>query len=183
METKLPILAVDDGSQQKQTKICSKCKIEKNIQEFWKMKRPNNKIGLAYRCKTCIREYNKTYHQSSSYKQIKKRSDKKYRQDIARQLHKSARQRAKKKNRVFDLLIEDIKIPEYCPILGLKLEISNDRFSANSYSLDRIDSKKGYTKDNIHVISYRANEVKKDANLQEIKKIIEWLEKRTIKSE
>ena len=44
-----------------------------------------------------------------------------------------------------------------------------------SPSLDRIDSKKGYTKDNVQVISNRANRLKADGNIEEFKLILKWL--------
>jgi len=46
----------------------------------------------------------------------------------------------------------------------------------HSPSLDRIDNSKGYTKDNVMVISFRANNIKKDANLQELKALVRYLE-------
>ena len=39
-------------------------------------------------------------------------------------------------------------------------------------SLDRIDSSKGYVKDNIWVISHKANSIKNNATLTELKLII-----------
>ncbi len=45
-----------------------------------------------------------------------------------------------------------------------------------SPSLDRIDSTKGYTKGNIWVISNRANTLKNDATLSELKLLVERLE-------
>ena len=44
-----------------------------------------------------------------------------------------------------------------------------------SPSLDRIDPNRGYTKDNIIVMSYRANRIKNDATKEEIKKLAEWI--------
>lgn len=55
--------------------------------------------------------------------------------------------------------IKDIIVPEFCPYLGHKLR-SSGRYS-NSPSIDRIDSSKGYVKGNIQVISWEANQLKK----------------------
>ena len=46
-----------------------------------------------------------------------------------------------------------------------------------SKGLDRIDSTKGYIKGNVWVISNRANTLKNDASLQELKTLVENLEK------
>jgi hypothetical protein len=81
---------------------------------------------------------------------------------------KSAQERAIKKGLEFSILVEDIKIPEFCPLLNKKLIIGDRNYTP---SLDRIDSTKGYTKDNIWVISHRANQIKNDATIEELEKI------------
>lgn len=59
-------------------------------------------------------------------------------------------------------------VPTYCPIFGIKLVPGVGRQSPNSPSLDRIIPKKGYVPGNVQVISWRANSLKKDANLREL---------------
>ena len=44
-------------------------------------------------------------------------------------------------------------------------------------SIDRIDPKKGYVKDNIIVVSMRANRIKSDATVDEIWKVADFYEK------
>ena len=85
-----------------------------------------------------------------------------------------AKNRAKNKNLPFDITLEDIIIPEFCPILGIKLEKGNGIACDNSPSIDRINSDFGYTKDNIVVCSYRANRIKNDSSIQEIEMILKW---------
>lgn len=82
--------------------------------------------------------------------------------------------RAKSKGWEFNITIEDIDVPEYCPILGIKLERSNSGCNPNSPSVDRIDSTKGYIKGNIVVTSNRANFLKKDASIEELEKILDF---------
>lgn len=89
-----------------------------------------------------------------------------------------AKSRAKKKNIPFDITPEDVTIPECCPILGIKLEAGEKHLVDNSPSIDRIDPKLGYVKGNIQVISYRANRIKNDATLEELKKLVEHLSKK-----
>lgn len=88
-----------------------------------------------------------------------------------------AKTRAKLKNLEFDITVKDIKIPKYCPILEIEL-ICKKGISGgqnNSPALDRIDPKKGYTKDNIRVISHLANMMKSCANTSEMLKFANWV--------
>ena len=59
-------------------------------------------------------------------------------------------------------------------MLGIKLERLDKRHNG-SPSLDRIDNTKGYIKGNVKVISWRANAIKKDATLEELKALVNYL--------
>lgn len=90
---------------------------------------------------------------------------------------KAARHRAKVKGIEFSITVSDIKIPAICPVLGMKLKARSARGPIDcSPSLDRIDSSKGYVPGNVAVISFRANALKRDATLDELKKLVAWLE-------
>ena len=82
-----------------------------------------------------------------------------------------AKDRARVQNLPFDLDLTDILIPEYCPILDVKLEY-NTEFAP---SLDKIDPKKGYVKGNVQVISRKANTMKQDATQEELEKFAKWV--------
>lgn len=88
-----------------------------------------------------------------------------------------ARARAKRKGLPFNIDISDIFIPNYCPVLGLKLEVCFDKKGgkAHSPSLDRINPTLGYVKGNVLVMSRRANLIKTDASLVEIEKVAAFL--------
>lgn len=84
-----------------------------------------------------------------------------------------ARRRARKYGVEFNLDISDIVIPEFCPVLGVPLVLIRGRGGSNrmnqaSPSLDRIDPRKGYTKGNVWVISWKANRLKCDATPDEL---------------
>ena len=87
-----------------------------------------------------------------------------------------ARTRATYKGREFTITKEDIVIPDKCPLLGIDI-IPKAKDRTHSPSLDRLDSTKGYTPDNIWVVSSRANTLKNDATLTELKTLVENLEK------
>lgn len=48
----------------------------------------------------------------------------------------------------------------------------------DSYSLDRIDSSRGYVKGNIWVISLRANRIKNDSTVEELRLIADKVEQK-----
>lgn len=76
----------------------------------------------------------------------------------------------------FDLTYGDLYWPTHCPILGIELDYMNTQRSENSPSFDRIDPKKGYVKDNVVVLSWRANRIKNDGTADEHRQIAAYLE-------
>jgi hypothetical protein len=90
-------------------------------------------------------------------------------------LIKTAKRRAREYNLVFDLKIEDIFIPQICPILGIPLFRSKGIHTANSPSIDRIEPKLGYVKENIQIISHKANAMKNNATIDELIKFAKWV--------
>ena len=80
-----------------------------------------------------------------------------------------AKQSAKEKNLEFNLDVDDIIIPEYCPLLNLKLTFTFTSENRESYySIDRIDSSKGYIKGNVQIMSLKANTMKNSATNEEL---------------
>lgn len=73
---------------------------------------------------------------------------------------------------------QDVHIPEFCPLLGIPLfRGSRGIHCPNSPSLDKLVPALGYVPGNVLVISYRANSIKQDATLQELKDLTKSLEK------
>ena len=52
------------------------------------------------------------------------------------------------------------------------MTINREKTEDNSYSLDRIDSTKGYIKGNVWIISKRANVIKNNATLEELELLL-----------
>lgn len=92
-------------------------------------------------------------------------------------LFNSVKNRAKKRNLEFSLTLEDIVIPEFCPILGIKIIPMGNREQGHGASVDRIDSSKGYTKDNILLCSLRANMLKSNGTIEEFESLLKFLKK------
>jgi len=73
-----------------------------------------------------------------------------------------AKYRAKKNGIEFSISVDDIFVPEVCPI-NLK-PFGKD----NPMSLDRVDNNVGYTKENTRIISLDMNRLKKDAEIADL---------------
>jgi hypothetical protein len=100
--------------------------------------------------------------------------------DPRRKLLYPARKRAKQKGLECSIGLEDIYIPRSCPVLGIELRsnIGSGAGGGAEYdpapTLDRIDNAKGYTKDNICVISKKANMLKGEMTIDEVKALISY---------
>ena len=87
-----------------------------------------------------------------------------------------AKERAAKFGREFTIQVADIQIPDTCPLLGIVIQTgtgAKGAQSGSSPSLDRIDSSRGYTPDNIWTISLKANRMKSDATFAELATMVE----------
>jgi hypothetical protein len=90
-------------------------------------------------------------------------------------LWQSARDRAIKFDLPFDIDVSDVVIPSHCKILGIPLFKGVGKPTANSPSLDRIDPKLGYVKNNIQIISFKANTIKSNATREELIIFSYWI--------
>lgn len=79
-----------------------------------------------------------------------------------------ARWRARQADEPFTIERSDVVVPELCPYLGIPLFKGEGKQTANSPSIDRIDSAKGYTKGNVEVISNMANAMKYNATPEQL---------------
>lgn len=108
----------------------------------------------------------------------KKRSARNIRQrreNWAKQQVAALKHRAKSLSVPFDLTEQDIQLPEFCPVLGIKIEIGDGRLQQNSPSVDRLIPNKGYVSGNVKVISYRANVIKHNATIEEVEKVLTYM--------
>lgn len=84
----------------------------------------------------------------------------------------SAKQRAKASNLAFNLTVNDINIPQTCPLLGIPIFRNKGKVGPNSPSIDRIVPADGYTRENVWVISHKANSIKSNYTLEEFRTIV-----------
>lgn len=114
--------------------------------------------GKQSRCRQCINEWMREHYRSHPVAYLLRR----------------AKARAARKGLKFALTPDDVSpLPKRCPVFGLKL---HNEGGPGSYSLDRIDNKKGYVPGNVVVISYLANRLKNDGTAAQHRRIADWMD-------
>ena len=134
--------------------------------------------------KTCSKECKYIYQTTTQeyyVKAVHKFKDKNY-QELHRYIQnkiKNIKKRAKDKNLKFDLdvfwLISIIPTNRMCPVFKMPMIYKKQNNKDLAASIDRIDNKKGYTKDNVCWISYKANRLKNEMNLHDVSLIYEFM--------
>lgn len=81
---------------------------------------------------------------------------------------------AKRRNIEFNIKYTDFELPEFCPILGIKLEYGAgyDGNAPQHATLDRIDNTKGYIPGNVMIVSRLANAMKNEASFNQLQTFI-----------
>jgi hypothetical protein len=135
------------------SKICPLCNIDKPLKEYPSF--PSDKkttLGVLSRCYRCY---------------------------VLEGIFTGAQIRAKKhnlpieidKNYVFALANN----LEECPILKIPLKYGKGSLCDNSATMDKVDPIKGYIPGNVWIISAKANRMKSDATLEEIRKVYDYM--------
>lgn len=162
---------------------CAKCGILKQSSDFYT--RHGEVIGY---CKPCKKEYAKKYirtpEQAKEYyeknkTEIKERFNFRVNNNLNERvgrIFRNSKQRSNKIGLEFDIDFQfciDLfhKQNGTCALSGEKLELSGDRYLSNLISLDRKDSTKGYTKDNIQWVCVKYNMMKAHASLEDFIKM------------
>lgn len=148
------------------TKKCPTCHKEKSLSDFWKK---NNHCIECMKKKWAARS---TPEKRIQYSERQKKADD---LNIARYLSRLARRRAKDKGLEFTIRPSDIQVVDRCPILGFQLVKNRGQWSDHSYSLDRVDSTKGYIPGNVRVISWKANFIKNDLTLEQAERMVKYM--------
>ncbi len=96
----------------------------------------------------------------------------------ARNMFNTVKSRAKREGIPFNLTIDDIVIPEFCPVLGIKLESAIMKGlgpTLASPSLDKLVPSRGYVKGNIAIISNLANMIKSAGTPEQVQAVATWM--------
>lgn len=166
-----PTIRLYNDNKEVVAKECKKCAIVKPIDNFYfKKKTRNTPDGRTYLCMDC---HKAVWHAHAQVPEAR-----------TRWLLMRLRSKSKKLNLPFDLTIDDLVIPSHCPILGMPLAFGMKKISEyrnkkqgvpmDSPSVDRIIPELGYVKDNIVIVSYRANLIKTNASVDELTKVADF---------
>ena len=162
MTKKMPQMARDgkNGFGNPRPKVvCVGCKqlLPQNLFSYKIKEDPSQ--GIRDRCKSCSAE-------KARKERERRKNDWKYKPTVA--MLNNSKQRAKVAGLEHNLTLDDIVIPDVCPVLGIKLETGDRKEHYNAPSIDRVDNTKGYVKENVVIVSTRANLLKKDATIDEL---------------
>ena len=167
------------------TKFCTKCEELLPVENFSKDKYTPS--GLRSACKSCSSKefakfksgdgYLKRLRTSKETKLAKKQSDPK--SVWAHHIFHNAKKRAKEGGLQFNITKEWVvsSATDVCPLLGITLSYGNSASHFDSASIDRLVPENGYTMDNCRIISMKANRIKTDATVEELRLFMVNIEK------
>jgi len=133
-------------------RTCNQCGELLSLELFHKYKK--GKFGRMGVCKTCRKKSTKKLWSVKTPE---------------RKIFDRAKARAETKGVPFNLTIEDIIIPDLCPVFNQPIKVP---------SIDRHIPSLGYVKGNVFIMENRANTLKNDATVEELKMIIKYMEKK-----
>lgn len=137
-------------------KRCRTCREVLPFEAFHKHKQAL--MGYAVECKLCRKPASKEQYSTLTFE---------------RRMYDASKSRARKYGIPHTITVEDIFIPEVCPVLGVPIIL--EKRSPYAPSLDQINPRGGYTIENIRVISTRANILKNNMTVEEARMIYEDL--------
>jgi hypothetical protein len=100
-----------------------------------------------------------------------------------RQFH-HRRQVAEKEGIPFTITFDELLKPEFCPVLGVKLNYGcstgkdgKQTRDPNKASIDKVVPELGYVPGNVFVISWKANKLKSDMTVEQLEKILDYMKR------
>jgi hypothetical protein len=180
-----PIPPKKPGSSGPQRRFCEDCRRERNAAVIvaWGERNSDRVRAAGRRYEERNKEQRKARKKPGYVKPEASETSKKARafwlnSHPSNELFAAAKRRAKDKGLPFNITRDDIQIPEKCPVLGIRLvrAIDGKRTDA-SPSVDRTKPELGYVKGNVRVISWRANDLKGNASVEELEAVIAYLKK------
>ena len=160
----------------------SKPEVREHRKEY--VKEYYSKPGAKERQKEYMKEYNKEYYSKPGAKERQKEYMKEYysKPEVIERRKEyyssipgklaSIKSRSRIKNLEFNVTLEYLEsiYPDdsLCPLLNIPLDWNTTPKHPSTPSIDRIDNSKGYIKGNVQWVSWRANQLMRDATPDEL---------------
>lgn len=71
------------------------------------------------------------------------------------------------------MLLDDLIIPDKCPVFNKPFIYGDHDWT---YSIDRLDNDKGYIRGNILIVSNKANRLKNNATMADLRAVVDFYE-------
>ena len=144
-------------------KRCKTCRNEKPLEDFWPTR--GTKDGRQYVCIECSKERQEKLQarRDAAGPEAKQLS-------VRRYLLRVARRRAKDAGTECTIAADEIPWADTCPVLGVALKQNAGNLDRYAYSLDRVDSSKGYVKGNVRIVSWQFNNLKSNMTLEQVER-------------
>lgn len=97
---------------------------------------------------------------------------------LAQEMYNAAKHRSKKDNHPFNIMVGDIVELigiGICPVLGTPYNLTFRKVADTSASLDKFIPSLGYAKGNCAVISNLANSIKRNATMEQVYCVANWM--------
>lgn len=173
------------------TKVCRDCGRELPIDLFYK-----NGTGYRPECKEC-KSKAESERRSRDIEASRAKERERYHKNRGKEIESMKRYRKKlketdyfkyyimykKKSMIREGIPWDLDegylreiFTGVCPVFGCAIHVGGDKDDFKA-ELDRLIPSKGYVKGNVRWVSSRANRLKSDASVDELKKILAYMEK------
>jgi len=133
-------------------------------------------------CKTCLKDRPETDfsihlqcvggRDTSRCKPCKKSKWDWYQTPIEKRIFNRAKARAKRNDIGFTITLEDIILPDVCPVFKEPFIYGDVNWT---YSIDRTDNENGYHPGNVVIMSNLANRLKNSASADDLQKVVDYL--------
>ena len=154
----------------KKIKNCSKCGVEYPATSEYFRKSAICIDGISNVCKKCVASLKKEWRKNTG--QYKKGP----RQDISFEERYQNDPLLRRAMILRQGIISKQTLCPCCKVLFDYESLLNGTKNNASPSADRFNNSKGYIKDNVVIICWRCNNLKRDTSIEELKTVINWLE-------
>lgn len=147
--------------------LCISCQQTKKSVRYFTDPAPVKAYLKEYRADAENKKKSNTWHKEHRHTQV------------SMYILRRTRASAKLQGVPYNLTLEDVTVPDTCPVLGIPLIINTGDTSKRPPgvpSIDRVVPELGYVKGNVRIISFKANRLKNNSTLDELRALVRYVE-------